>query len=262
MRVIITLLTTISIGALLALDNPDRFRAASGAVIDHGRRLWAEKEVRIDGLYLLSRAEIERQLPLDRPVAWWHMHATEIQSKLSQNAWVDEATVTSCPDSWASRWGCFLVRVKERRPTFIAVVDGSPWVIDRHGSFLAPPGELQSRNFSGRLIAVKGIAGSRTAPDILRSQLSVASKLSETLEREVARRVVNLELLGQGDFAAEFEGVPFPIVFAAGEDAKISLTEQGARCSALLKQLAPRFPEVEKVDLAFNRVGVVRFKPL
>ena len=144
---------------------------------------------------------------------------------------------------------------------FLAALNGDSWVVDREGTFLAPLSDLKSRNFSGRLITLKGVAVNRNSPDLVRAQLSVASRLSETLEREVAKSIVQLEFLGQGDFAVSFEGLSFPIVFAAGVDAKVPLPEQGARCAALLKQLAPRFTEVAKIDLAFDRVGVVQFRP-
>jgi len=261
MRALITIVTALSVGVLLALDNPQGFFRVSRGVSDKAGAIWNEKDVRIDGLRLLSRAEVERLLPLDRSVAWWHANATQIEAKLSQNAWVSEATVTSCPDSWTSRWGCFLVSIEERQPMFLATLNGDSWVVDREGTFLAPLSDLKSRSFSGRLVNLKGVAVSRHSPDLVRAQLSVASRLRETVEHEVSKTIVELEFLGQGDFAISFEGLSFPIVFAAGQDAKVPLPEQGARCAALLKQLAPRFSEVAKIDLAFDRVGVVQFKP-
>ena len=261
MRVLITLVTALSVGTLLALDNPTGFRQITQSITTKAGTIWNEKDVRIDGLHLLSRAEVERLLPLERSVAWWHVNATEIQAKLAHNAWVSEATVTSCPDTWTSRWGCFLVSIQERQPMFLATINGDSWVIDREGTFLAPLGDLKGRSFSGKLIALKGVAVNRHSPDLVRAQLSVAARLCETLHSEVPKSIVELEFLGQGDFAISFEGLSFPIVFAAGQDAKVPLPEQGARCAALLKQLAPRFSEVAKIDLAFDRVGVVQFKP-
>jgi hypothetical protein len=261
MRVLITLVTTLSVGALLALDDPNGFRAVLQSISSRGAQLWNDKELRIDGLGLLSRAEVEKVLPLERSVGWWHLNATEIQAKLAQNAWVEEATLSSCPDSWASRWGCFLVRIQERQPMFVAAFEGNQWVIDREGAFLVPLSELSNRNFSGRLITVKGVAANANSPDLARAQLAAASQLCESLEKQVSKPIRELEFLGQGDFAVSFDSVPFPIIFAAGKDAKVPLVEQGVRCAALLKQLAPRLSEVSKVDLAFDRVGVVQFKP-
>lgn len=261
MRVLITIVTALSVSVLFALDNPTVFREVTHSISERTDRIWSNKDVRIEGLHLLSRGEIERLLPLDRSVAWWHANLSEIEAKLAQNAWVAEATITSCPDSLVSRWGCFVVSIDERQPMFLATLNGDSWVVDREGTFLALVSELRNRAFSGRLVNLKGVAVNSNSPDLVRAQLSVASKLCETLEREVSKPVVELEFLGQGDFAVAFQGVSFPIVFAAGLDAKVPLPEQGARCAALLKQLATRFSEVARIDLAFDRVGVVQFKP-
>lgn len=261
MRALITLATCIGVGALLVLDNPEGSRALSGALFTRVSHLWHDKELRLDGLRLLSRADIEKTLPLDRSVMWWHLNATEVQAHLSRNTWVEKAELTSCRDSWASRWGCFVLNIKERQPMFLANVDGNAWVIDREGSFLVPHGELASRKYSGRLITVKG-AASANAPDVVRAQLSAASRLCDTVEREVGKSVRELEFLGQGDFSVVFEGLPFPVVFAAGKDAKVPLPEQALRCASLLRQLRSRLADVAKIDLAFDRVGVVQFRPV
>jgi hypothetical protein len=81
------------------------------------------------------------------------------------------------------------------------------------------------------------------------------------LEKRVKRAITGLEFQGQGDFAVSFEGLPFPIIFGAGKDSRVSLSEQGERCFELLKHLSGRLGEIQKVDLAFNQVGVVTFLP-
>jgi hypothetical protein len=260
MRSVVTILTTIGVGALLALDNPKGFSELRKSSQEWASRIWNQKEVRVDGLEMLSRAEVEKLLPLERSVPWWHLNGSEIQAKLSQNSWIDQAKLSSCPDSWSAKWGCFLVSVQERKPTFVATFDNTSWVIDRDGSFLVPLSELRARKFQGTLVAVRGVSGNGNSPDLVRAQLSVAARLRETLEKSVSKQILGLEFLGQGDFAVAFQGVPFPVVFAAGQDAKVPLLEQGARCTALLNQLANRFSEIERIDLAFDRVGVVRFK--
>jgi hypothetical protein len=57
-----------------------------------------------------------------------------------------------------------------------------------------------------------------------------------------------------------FQGVPFPVVFGAGPDSKVPLAEQGQRCGQLLKRVQDRFGDIVKVDLAFDRVGVIKFR--
>jgi len=261
MRILFTLLITAGVVTIHVMDNPQRFRALWERFSTRSEALLSDKEIRIEGLNNLSRTEIERLLPLDKSVAWWHANATELQSTMEQNPWINEASVSACPDTIASRWGCFVLSIKERIPTFSATVDNSQWVIDREGSFMVPLGDLRTRGISADLIAVKGLASRSISPDLVRGQLAAASRLLSILEREVGRAIASLEFQGQGDFSVLFKGLSFPIVFAAGKDAKISLSEQGVRCAELLKRLSNRLTEITKIDLAFERVGVVSFAP-
>ena len=53
---------------------------------------------------------------------------------------------------------------------------------------------------------------------------------------------------------------PFPVVFAGASDSPLPLSEQAERLATLLGKLKDRFGEVARVDLAFARVGVVKFR--
>jgi hypothetical protein len=261
MRILFTLLITAGVVTIHALDNPQRFARFWERFSTKTESLLSDKEVRIEGLSTLSRTEIERILPLDKNVAWWHANATEIQAKVEQNPWVREASVSACPDTIASRWGCFVLSIKERVPTFSAAIDNAHWVIDRDGSFMVPVSDLRERGISTDLVTVTGLASRNNSPDLLSGQLAAASKVLSILEREVRRSIAAVDFQGLGDFAVRFKGLSFPVVFTAGRDAKVSLAEQGVRCAELLKRLAGRLSEVSKVDLAFDRVGVVTFVP-
>jgi len=261
MRILVTLLIAAGVVTLHALDNPQAFSRLMRLVSSSSQSVLQDKQVRIDGLNVLSRTEVERLLPLDRAVAWWHANGTEIQASLEKNPWIAQAQVSACPETIASRWGCFVVSVQERVPTFIANIDQAQWIIDRDGSFIVPERDLQSRKLNPHLVAVTGLASRVKSPDLVRAQLSAAARLLPVLEKQVGRKIVGLELLGHGDFSVAFKGLSFPIVFAGGRDSGVTLPEQGERCTQLLRHLAGRLHEVQKIDLAFSRVGVVTFLP-
>jgi hypothetical protein len=262
MRVLFTLLITASVVTLHFLDNPKGVKDWMSKVRTTGVRVFNDKDIRIEGLQTLPRAEIERLLPLDRSVVWWKLQTTSIQGKIAQNPWIGEVQVRSCEGGVRTAWGCFLISIKERRPTFLATVDNAPWVIDRSGSFIVPFTENLSVHLKEPLIKVTGLASRHSSPDVVRAQLGAAANLLDTLEREVHRQVRGVELLSHGDLSVVFSDVPFPVVFAAGGDSSVPLSEQGKRCSELLKRLQDRFSDISKVDLAFDRVGVVKFKTL
>lgn len=260
MRVLVTILITAGVVTLHAFDNPQGFARIWNRVSQTTESVLKEKEIRIEGLHTLTRMEVEKLLPIERSVAWWHANGTEVQTLLKKNPWVSEVSVTSCPDTVASQWGCFVVSVAEHVATFNASVDGAPWAIAEDGSFIVPLRDLRGREVRNELVRVGGLASRANSPDLVRAQLAAASKLRGILEKEVGRSIAALDFQGQGDFSVSFRDLAFPIIFAAGQDAKVPLLEQGTRCAELLKRLRDRLGEIEKIDLAFDRVGVVTFK--
>jgi cell division septal protein FtsQ len=140
MRLLYTSLIAISVGVLQYIDNPAIFHRAWAAVTTAGSETVSQKEVRIEGLKVLPRAEVERVLPYDRSVLWWHVNGTDIQSKVAESPWIDEATVESCPGGALRSWGCFVLAVKERTPRFLGLVDNERWIIDSEGAFIMPSG--------------------------------------------------------------------------------------------------------------------------
>lgn len=260
MRALFTLLITASVATLHVLDNPTGVRAWTERARTAAVRLWNEKEVRIEGLQTLPRADIERLLPMNNSVAWWKLQTTSIQGKIAQNPWIANVSVSSCEGGLREAWGCFLISIEERRPTFLAVVDNATWVIDRGGSFIVPYSESLPVPSKEPLVRVTGLASRHSSPDVVRAQLSAATTLLDTIEREVRRHVRVLEFLSHGDLSVSFRDVPFPVVFGAGVDSAVPLAEQGKRCAELLRRLQDRFPDILKVDLAFDRVGVVKFR--
>jgi hypothetical protein len=262
MRSLFTLLIASGVIVLHVLDNPEGAKHLADLAVKRTQSLIQDKEVRIEGLSVLSRTEIERALPLERSAVWWKLHETDIQARLSQNPWVADAVVSSCPGSFSGSWGCFLVSVTERTPRFLATVDNTRWIIDRDGSFIVPYTEGAARTGGGALVSVEGLASQNSSPDIVRAQLGAATRLLDTVQQGVGRKITGLQFLTDGDFAVTFQAVPFPVVFGAGPDAKVPLAEQSQRCGELLKRVQDRFSDILKIDLAFDRVGVIKFRPV
>lgn len=261
MRLTFTVLITASVIALHILDNPDRARQLWREVSTRGQNGLEVQEVRVEGLSILSRTEIEKALPSGRSVVWWKLNDTGIQGMLKKNPWVADAKVSPCPGSVSSAWGCFVISIKERVPAYVANVDETLWLIDRDASFIAPMADAASRGYSTSLVSVSGLASRNSSPDLVRAQLASVTRLVDDLHESVGRNVQSLEFINSGDFGVGLEGLPFPVIFAGGRDSKISVREQGARCAELLRHLQSRFSEIERIDLAFDRVGVVKFRP-
>ncbi len=263
MRALFTALMLSVFLVLQYLDNPRLFVTSRDVVGGWWQRNFQEKQVRLEGLKWLSRTEIERVLPLERSVLWWMFNAPVIQAKVAESPWIGEAAVERCGESLLSEWGCFVVSVQERAPRFLAVVDDEAWVISDDGSFLLPASSAMKESSEDRyrgLVTIEGLASRHQSPDLVRSQVALASTTIETLEKTVKLKVKGVDFVGRGDVSVLFERLSFPIIFSASRDASISLQEQGERCAKLLAQLNGRLAEVDKIDLAFSQVGVVKFK--
>ncbi len=263
MRALFTALIITVFLVLQYLDNPGLFRAGAQVASEWWQRSFQDKEVRLEGLKWLSRTEIERVLPLERSVVWWMLNGPVIQAKLAESPWIGAASVDRCGESLLSEWGCFVVSVRERAPRFLAVVDDEAWVISDDGSFLLPARSAMQENSEDRyrgLVTIEGLASRQQSPDLVASQVALASTTIETLEKAVKLKVKGVVFEGRGDLSVSFERISFPIVFAAARDASVPLGEQGQRCTKLLAQLNGRLSEVERIDLAFSQVGVVKFK--
>lgn len=264
MRIVFTLLVTATVIAIHILDRPDFYLARAHQTKAAIGDFVQSKDIRIEGLKHLPRSVVEGLLPSDRSVPWWMSNSATIQSRLSTNPWVEGVSVETCGDSVTESWGCFVISVQERRARFVASVDSESWLVADDGTFLSP---LEREDWAGvkrfnvpNIVRVEGLASRVSSPDVLRSQLTIAGVATETLEEELGRRATALTFSSRGDVQVFFKSFSFPIVFTATSEPS-ALRDQAQRARALLPKLTERLQEIEKVDLAFSKVGVVTFKP-
>jgi hypothetical protein len=264
MRVLFTSLITSSVVLIHVLDNPSRFYDGWGNIKQEAMRFLNAKEVRIEGLSIISRTEVERSLPLRKSPAWWLLNETSITAKLAENPWVREADVQSCKGSLLPKFGCFVVTVEERKPRFVATVDSERWIIGEDGAFIMPATSESLQEIPqavlSEMVPIRGLASKLTAPERVTAQLAIANSTIEILEKTVQLPIRGVAFEGKSDVIVNFERVPFPVTFTATSDSSAAVEDQGRRFKALLIQLKDRLGEVEKVDLAFAKVGVVKFK--
>ena len=263
MRVLFTSLIASSVVLIHVLDNPGRISSGLGNIKQEAIRILNTKEVRIQGLKVVSRTEIERSLPLSKSVGWWMINETSIKARVAENPWVSGVEVESCPGTILPKYGCFVVTVQERRPRFLAVVDNERWIIGEDGALIVPASSpdmrLPEESLRG-LVPLSGLASRVSAPERSRAQLTLAQGAISVLERSVQRSVRSISFEGKGDMSVAFDRVPFPVVFSASSDSLAVIEDQGLRMRALLVQLKDRLGDIDKVDLAFSKVGVVKFK--
>jgi hypothetical protein len=261
MRALFTFIVASTVLLLHVMDNPALFKRGWAFAREWANNTFQAKDVRIEGLRALSRTEVERVLPLDRSVVWWMMNMPVIQARVADNPWIGDVSVESCSGGLFADWGCFVVSVSERKARYLAKVDDEAWIIADDGTFLVPLKGLEAGKVDPEsLVRLEGLASRSASPDIVRAQVALAKSSVETLQKTALKKVRSLEFGPKGDIVIGFDSVPFPVVFTTSPDSSVSLVEQGDRCAQLFKELGSRMDDVEKIDLAFERVGIVKFK--
>jgi POTRA domain, FtsQ-type len=265
MRVLFTSLIASSVVLIHVLDNPGRVSNGLEAAKQRAISFLNTKEIRIDGLKLVPRDEVERVLPLSRSVGWWMMNETSIKARIAENPWIKGVQMSACKGAILPKFGCFQLSIEERDPRFLALVDDERWIIGEDGALIIPakgsaPG-LTDERFS-KLIPLYGLASRVTAPERFQAQLQLAQTAIRALEVGVGLPVESITFEGRGDLSVDFSSLPFPVVFGAPSvDALPVIEDQGQRLKALLAQLKDRLNDIQRIDLAFSKVGVVKFRP-
>jgi POTRA domain, FtsQ-type len=263
MRVLFTSLIAATVALIHVLDSPGLVSGSLAAARERTTQIINTKEVRITGLQRLRRSDIERSLPLQRSVGWWMMNSTNIIARVAENPWVSKAEIESCPGGFLPKFGCFVVAVRERSARFIASVDSERWVIGDDGALIVPASSSAlplSDEEMRHLIPLNGLVSRVQNPERSHAQLTLAQGAITVLERAVERSVTSVTFEGRGDLTVTFDRVPFPVTFGAPSDSMVVLEDQGRRFRALATQLRDRLGEIERVDLAFSKVGVVKFR--
>lgn len=270
MRILFTSLIAATFFVIEILDNPELFQRAFTTARGSFSSAVYDKELRIEGLSALSRSEVEDALPLDRSTSWWLTNFPTIQGRLEENPWVKRAVIESCPGvTSVGSWGCFILSITERAPRFLSMVDSEEWLIAEDGAFLLPLYNLLgSKDLKDHqklsvdikeITKVAGLASRLSSPDILGAQLELVRSVVQLFPNLVGRRVHSIHLQNGSDFEVRFHGIPFPVTFSASNHGP-TLSDQAERCGLLLKKFQSKYEEIDRVDLAFDKVGVVKMK--
>jgi hypothetical protein len=270
MRMLFTSLIASSVVLRHVLDDPGRISNGLDGAKQRAVTLLNTKDVRVEGLHTISRTEIDRVLPLNRSVGWWMLNETSIKARIAENPWVKGVAIRSCEGGLLPQFGCFTLTIEERKPRFIALVDEERWIIGADGSLIIPangnaPGMTDETLRA--LVPLYGLASRVSTPERSQAQLDFAQQAITVLERTVELPVESITFdgrgtfEGKGDISVDFVRLPFRVVFgSSSSDTSAVIEEQGRRLKALLGQLKERLSEIEKVDLAFSKVGIVKFK--
>jgi len=231
------------------------------------------KKIRVSGLNNVTEAEVRESLPLDESVFWWLLNSKRVVEKLRSNMYVSDALTLPCDEWILPDWGCFDIKVIERKPTYIAFIDNESWLIGAEGAFMFPVSsgaltdEEQKVRFAeveqkyGKLKVIKGLSRKNASPEVVKARFDYATKALKTVERVTGLKVTSGDLSKNGEL---FVAMGSPEIRArfdfAKEDWK-ALQEQAARLKILLRELDGKEKDISEIDLAYQRLAVVKMVP-
>jgi hypothetical protein len=225
------------------------------------KRLRFHKEVRYQGLAVLEQGDLAALAPLERSNFWWELNRDGVGNLLSEHPLVKAVAVERCG---GLRWGCFIVQVTERQPEFITEFGGKVWLVGADGAFMgrAPRSALaDDTEARGRFnpVILSGVDFDKSSPDTLKARLDLIRATIEVVEAGVGRKVRAATLVGAGDVAVRLEDRPYTITFALPDGDTTRLKDEVARYLRLAEELGEKHRLVRSIDLAFERVAVVKF---
>ena len=163
-------------------------------------------------------------------------------------------------------WGCFVAEIEEREPAFIATVGRELWALGSDGAFLAPVGTADD-DVGFRLLKaagerpkiLRGLSAGTPSPNGVAARFQFVHEALAVIERETRRTVADLSLEQSGELLILFRDADFQVRFDGLGDDMERLMVEAQRLAALLAEIQAELPRVSEIDLAFERLAVVKF---
>jgi len=229
------------------------FAAWSSSSFKH---ILLEKDIRIEGTERLGRLDIERLLPLNRSVIWWMTNYSTIESRLRENPAIGSVKVSPCGQSALNNWGCFVVDVGERKSHYIGILKDGAWLIGEDGGFMRPLG--RDEIVDPGWIPVTGLSEDNQSPDVIHQIFSALRQSESILAETYKKPISSIHVEGNSEFKAKFKGQKFEARFELPRGDGSNTREQGIRLNELVTKMGNKIDSVASVDLAYNRVAVVK----
>lgn len=220
------------------------------------------KEISILGLNNLSREQVEKFLLIERSTILWRLNPTEVERALKQNPFIEQAKLEPC-SNWS--YSCFRLEISEKKLRYLSEIDGVLWVLADNGDFVAPLSDARdllklSGFFAGQEPKIlRGLSG-KLSSDLLRARARFASDAINAVEKNVNSRAEQVEIKENGELIFKFSDYGFLAIFEGGNVGIAAIEKMALRLSSLLKELGHNVRGIERIDLAYDRIAVVKYK--
>lgn len=223
-----------------------------------------EKELQITGINLIGRTEVLSLLPMRKSSAWWKLNQRQIENELLKHPLVQSAGISSCSDLSLS---CFNLEIVERSPFFLLAMDQEYWLLGEDGGFIAPVPQERFRRGLPKLpngrqaILLLGMQQYEASPEAIKSRIGYLRKSLSIIEEILLKPIELVELKDSGEIVVKYTDLNLKATFSKldmGSDEYSKLRDEAYRLKALLDSYGAGASRIESVDLAFNKVAVIR----
>jgi hypothetical protein len=221
------------------------------------------KKINISGNNRLDYNEVKQTMPMEKSVAWWLMNRNSIEEKLLANPLIESAVLNPCG---YSSWGCFNVKISERKPEYIALLGNKPWLIGSDGGFISPLDNILDKKSGFKMavsdlkdsVMIKGLLEKDYSPDVLQAKINFLSQAISTIEKKIKLKVKEAEVNSDSEIAVKFKGHDFGARFTFDDASIAKIEDQSQRLKKIMGEYSNRLDEIKEIDLAFEHIAVVK----
>ncbi len=264
MRILIPI-TILAIGVGVYPDTREYLKTVPGKTYAILQEVAFKKEISVVGTRFVTEEEVRASLPLVQSAFWWLVNPDEVVAGLRQNKYVASAKAEPCSDWVIDKWGCFKIEIDEHDPKFLVEEGGKSWLAGSEGAFLRPIGENESQESLsedyGDLTRISGLAGDKASPDLVLARFQYVRNTVGIIEHSVGMKIKNAVLSPNGELTVDFKETTIRARFAFAKDKWGELKEETTRLRTLLSEIKGREDTVELIDLAYERLAVVKKRP-
>lgn len=255
------ILVTGMLGCFYWIFDPVRAEQAVHSAAEAVYNAWYQKELLIAGDSSLSDKAIRDLLPAEMSTLWWLMNTDIIEGELRKSPWILRARIHPCATGVLSLWGCFVVSIEERKPSFLLTEGDITWLVGEDGGFISPLTPRLRELFKDRTLrTLKGFYDDSPSAELFHARFKYATDAMEIIEKRLKKKISSVQLMPQGELEVNFEDNPFAVVFSGGLDTAEPLHFELDRLQVLLDQFQGKEDTIQKIDLAFSKLAVVKFK--
>ena len=246
-------------------DNPSRtaqLNAGAYALVNH---LFYQRTLQIVGADRDTSKRVSDLLPQQNSNFWWISHLSTIERVILADAYVAAVSVSICRNGWIPRPGCFSIEITPRKAEYLVLAAAQLRLVADDGVVLESIAAADFKTVAAQLISadgrapkvLRGIYSDQPSSDIAAARFSRVVSAIKQLELQLARRVDSVEFINSGEIEVQLAATRYPIRFNI--DSLTSLNDQADRFARLEREIASKIDLVEMVDMAFDKLGVVRY---